>query len=159
LLARPANSPGRDAQIRISTQGISSVGVVGIPRLNASSIVPAINFIESELRCHPIGTTFFDTFTRTATLKPKAIPIGNATSADITVSWRSPSDIISVRKLGIESSNKRVKIARTSGRTWVTLHLTDLRRGKLHFKLFLKQMASVLSGSIKVTTQVATYRT
>ena len=88
---------------------------------------------------------------------------------DVTTSWQKSSDAFRVIRVWVTRGRKivgksvsvtvktkpvKLRVTRTSGSTYQLVHVSNLPRGKLHFKL----RATKLHGATKVITQVSQSR-
>jgi hypothetical protein len=156
----PASPTDLDAQ-RLQVIA-NETGGVYYPNVNTGNIAATVNKIDAALNCQAVVKTFTDTFTKVGQTKSKVVSIGNKTkSTDITLTWASPLDLFSITKISLTTPNgskisvakKRLKIKRTSGKTFLTANIKGLKKGKLHFKLKIKKLGSSAFAGVNLTTQ------
>jgi hypothetical protein len=156
----PASATDTDAT-RLQTIANDTAGHY-YPSVNTGNIAATINEVDAALNCQTVAKTFTDLFTKAGQTKPKVVSIGaNARSYDLTLTWASPLDTFSVSGLSLKTSQgatitiakKHLKIKRTAGKTYLSLHIRGLKKGKLHFKLKNKVLASSTFTGVNLTTQ------
>jgi hypothetical protein len=156
----PASATDFDAT-RLQTIAKDTGGVY-YPSVNNGNIAATVNKIDAALNCQAVAKTFSDTFTKAGQTKSKVVSIGSKTTAtDLTLTWTSPLDLFTVTKISLKTTSgstisiakKRLKIKRTSGRTYLTVNIKGLKRGKLRFKVKAKTIASSSFTGVNLTTQ------
>lgn len=139
----------------------ADTGGVYYPDVDKNNIQATVNKIDAALNCQTVAKTFTDTFTKQGQTKSKIVSVGSSAKAvDLTLTWPSPLDTFTVSGLKLKTSSgstisiakKRLKIKRTAGKTYLNLHITGVKRGKLLFKLKSKVLKSG-TGGVKLTTQ------
>jgi hypothetical protein len=128
-----------------------------------SELQAAMNDVNARLNCQPIPARLTDTFARTGAAKVHTITVkAGVRSILFTLSWGSPLDKFSIGRYRIVRNHKVVGIAKArhlkvrkrSGKTFVTVKLTRVVRGKLRFRLKANKVASNSFTGVKLTTQV-----
>jgi hypothetical protein len=132
------------------------------PNVNTGNIAATVNKVDAALNCQAVVKTFTDTFTKVGQTKSKVVAVGKTTSsADLTLTWASPLDTFSISGISLKTSKgatisiakKRLKIKRTSGKTFLNVNVKGLKPGKLRFKLKIKTLGSSAFGGVTLTTQ------
>ena len=128
-----------------------------------ATLQAAINDIDAYLNCNAVPKRYTDTFVKNGS-KSHTFSVTKATkSVDLALTWSSPTDALDV--IGVTQSTggkasaakkKKVKVKKHKGSTFVNLHITNVKKGKLKFKVRLKQKASL--GAVTATTQATRSR-
>lgn len=123
-----------------------------------ATLQAAINDVDAYLNCNPVPKRYTDTFLKTGS-KAHTFSVTKGTkSVDLALTWSSPTDALDV--VGVTQSTggkasaakkRKVKVKKTKGTTFVNLHITKIKKGKLKFKVKLKKKASLLP--VIATTQ------
>jgi hypothetical protein len=157
----PASATDEDAT-RLQTIANETAGVY-YPSVDTSNIAATVNKVDAALSCQTVAKTFTDAFTKVGQTKSKAVSIkSGAKSVDLTMTWASPLDTFTISGVSLKTANgstisvakKRLKIKRSSGKTFLDLHIRGLKKGKLHFKLKSKTLGSGTFAGVNLTTQV-----
>lgn len=157
----PASATDEDAT-RLQTIANETAGIY-YPSVDTGNIAATVNKVDAALNCQSVAKTFTDIFTKAGQTKSKVISVGsNSKSVDLTMTWASPLDKFSISGLVLKTSNgtkisvakKRLKIKRSSGKTFLDLHIRGVKAGKLHFKLKIKTLGSSTFSGATLTTQV-----
>lgn len=130
--------------------------------VTAATVNATMNQIDAALNCQTIGKTFTDVFLKTKRPKAKSTRIGSRSrSIDLVLSWEDPKDRFTVSAIRLDRRGRtpRLKIKRTAGATFLTVHVSNLRRGTLRFKLIARRLESFGSGAVSLTTQATQNRT
>lgn len=127
-----------------------------------------MNQVDAALNCQSIGNTYTDSFTKQGQVKPHTTKISRSTrSMDLVLSWEDPLNAFTIGSIRLQTKNgtiasvskKRLKIKRTVGKTFLTVHIRGLKRGKLRFKLRAKTLGSFFAPSgVQLTTQATQSR-
>ncbi|MGK2877502.1 MAG: vWA domain-containing protein [Solirubrobacterales bacterium] len=145
----------------------TETGGVYYPNVDSGNVQATVNKVDAALNCQAVVKTFTDTFTKVGQTRSRVVSIGSRTSsADITLSWKSPLDTFSIGSIRLKTSNgativvakKRLKIKRTAGRTFLNANIKGLKRGKLRFKLKVKKLGSGTFSGVNLTTQAVPRR-
>jgi hypothetical protein len=156
----PASATDADAT-RLQTIA-SETGGVYYPSVNTGNIAATVNKVDAALNCQQVAKTFTDVFTKVGQTKSRAVSIGSSTkSTDITLTWASPLDTFSITGISLKTSRgstitiskKKLRIKRTTGKTFLNANIKGLKRGKLHFKLKVKKLGSSTFTGVNLTTQ------
>lgn len=140
----------------------NDTGGVYYPNVTTGNIQATVNKVDARLNCQTVAKTFTDSFTKVGQTKSKKVSIGStAKSIDLTLTWSSPLDSFTVsglklkpkRGATISIAKKRLKIKRSAGTTYLSLHITGIKRGKLLFKLKSKKLGSGQFSGVELTTQ------
>ncbi|MBJ7459159.1 MAG: VWA domain-containing protein [Thermoleophilaceae bacterium] len=156
----PASATNLDAT-RLETIAKETGGTY-YPDVNTGNIAATVNKVDAALNCQQVAKTFTDTFNKVGQTKSKVVAIGsNTPSADLTLTWASPLDQFSISSISLKTASgatisiakKRLKIKRSSGKTFVNANIKGLKRGKLRFKLKVKKLGSNTLAGVNLTTQ------
>ncbi|HWI20976.1 MAG TPA: vWA domain-containing protein [Baekduia sp.] len=124
---------------------------------DASGLQSTINSIDATLGCKSISETFSDQFnTQGQTVKHSVKIKSTVSTADFVISWSNPADKFDITGVTQSSGKasvakkKKVKIKKTVGATFITVRVSNLKKGKLKFKV----KNTTLTAPTVVTTQV-----
>jgi hypothetical protein len=155
----PASATDTDAA-RLQ-QIASDTGGIYYPNVDSGNVNATMNQVDAALNCQSIGKTFTDQFTKVGQAKTKSLPISaSSKSIDLVLTWKSPTDLFTVTNItlkpkqgpSISISKKHLKIKRTAGKTFLNVHVSKLKKGKLKFKLKALQVTDTFTG-VNLTTQ------
>lgn len=133
------------------------------PDVTTANLNATMNEIDAALNCQAIGNTYTDRFTKQGQVKSHSTKLSSSTrSADLVLSWENPVDAFTIGSIRLRTKSgtiasiarKRLKIKRTAGKTFVTVHIRGLKRGRLSFKLRAKTLSSFAPTGVQLTTQV-----
>lgn len=145
----------------------ADTGGVYYPGVDQGNIQATINKVDAAMHCQAVATTFTDNFTKVGQTKAKSVSVTSSSkSIDLTLTWANPLDAFTVGSLKlkvkggptISIAKKRLKVKRVSGKTYLSLHVGGLKRGKLSFKLRAKTLGSGTGAKVNLTTQVVKSR-
>lgn len=128
--------------------------------VTAATVNSTMNEIDAALNCQTIGKTFNDVFLQAKKPKAKSAKISSTSrSIDLVLSWEDPKDSFTISAVRLQRRGRtpRLKIKRTAGATFLTVHVSNLSRGTLRFKLTAKRLESF--GAVTLTTQATQSRT
>lgn len=137
------------------------------PNVTTGNVSATMNEIDAALNCQKISQTFTDTFSSAGQSKTRSTRISSSTrSIDLVMTWTSPLDVFTIGSLKLKTSRgttisvarKRLKITRVAGKTFLNVHVSGLKRGKLRFKLRAKTLASGVGAGVTLTTQATQSR-
>lgn len=128
----------------------------------ADNLTAVVNEIDAIINCRAKPHTFNDRYEKGKKRPGHAVGLTKKTkTVDVVISWSNPAnsfDIASIKVLkgkkvvGTAAASK-LKVTKSSGRTYVTVQVTNIKRGD-RFKYTIK--AKKLSGSkAKVTSQIS----
>lgn len=146
----------------------ADTGGVYFPDVTSANLNATMNQVDAALNCQAIGNTYSDTFSKQGQSKSHTTKISSSTrSADLVLSWASGLDQFTVGSIKLRTSGgttisvakSRLRIKRTSGKTFLTVHIRGLKRGKLKFKLRASKLGSGSLAGVKLTTQATQSRT
>ncbi|MBI4898327.1 MAG: hypothetical protein HY827_08155 [Actinobacteria bacterium] len=161
------NVTADDAIARLK-QIAADTGGVYFPDVTTANLNATMNQVDAALNCQSIGNTYSDTFTKQGQSKTHSTRISSSTrSADLVLSWASGLDQFTIGSIKLRTSNgatisvakSRLRIKRTSGKTFLTVHIRGLKRGKLRFKLRASKLGSGSIAGVVLTTQATQSRT
>ncbi|MFY9488308.1 MAG: hypothetical protein WAP35_06395 [Solirubrobacterales bacterium] len=154
-----------DDQARLQTIAAETGGQY-FPGVTAGTVNSTMNQIDAALNCQAIAKTFTDQFAKIKKPKTKSTKISSKTrSVDLVLSWENPLDAFTISgvKLNKKGKDPKLSIKKTSGTTFLTVHVGKLKKGTLRFKLVATKLGSVFPGSttptVTLTTQATQNRT
>ncbi|MBK5230544.1 MAG: VWA domain-containing protein [Thermoleophilia bacterium] len=138
------------------------------PDVTTANLNSTMNQVDAALNCQSIGNTYTDSFTKQGQSKPHSTSIRRSTrSIDLVLSWGDPLNQFTIGSIRLRTSNgatvsvakRHLRIKRTVGKTFLSVHVSGLKRGKLRFKLRAKTLGSALASSgVQLTTQATQSR-
>jgi hypothetical protein len=136
------------------------------PQLDNSTLQATVNEIDALLNCQSVPMKVQDNLVRPNQSVSHSVQLANTTKAvEITSTWNQATSLVRVYKIWVTRGKhvvgksvsvtvktpvRKLKITRTTGSTYQVIRVTNLPRGKLHFKL----KATKLGGPTKVVTQI-----
>jgi hypothetical protein len=139
----------------------NDTGGVYYPNVDSGNVNSTMNQVDAALNCQAISKTYTDLFKKVGQSKVKSLPIAaSSKSVDLVLSWKNPLDQFTVSNItlkpkkgaSITISKKRLKIKRAAGKTFLSVHISKLKKGKLKFKLKALKVTDVFTG-VNLTTQ------
>lgn len=136
------------------------------PNVTTDNVNSTMNEIDAKLNCQAISQTFTDVFSLAGQSKSHSTRISaRRKSVDLVLSWTSPLDVFTIGSIRLRTSNgtiasisrRHLKIKRVAGKTFLNVHVSGLKRGKLRFKLHAKTLGSG-AGGVTLTTQATQNR-
>lgn len=138
------------------------------PDVTTANLNSTMNEVDSKLSCQQIGNTYTDSFTTQGQSKSHTTKIRRSTrSIDLVLSWGDPLNQFTIGSIRLRTSTgatvsvarRHLRIKRTVGKTFLTAHVSGLKRGKLRFKLRAKTLGSAFASSgVQLTTQATQSR-
>lgn len=137
------------------------------PNVTTDNVNATMNKIDAALNCQAIAATFTDIFSAVGQSKSRATRISARTrSIDLVLSWTSPLDAFTIGSIKLRTSRgtiasisrKHLKIKRSAGKTFLNVHVSGLKRGKLRFKLRATTLGSATGSGVTLTTQATQNR-
>ena len=132
-----------------------------------SEIQAAMGDVNAKINCSTTPVRVTDTFAKTGSVKKHSLTIGSGIhSVTFTLSWVSSLDQFSIDRFRIKRGHKlvgfakarRLKVTKTNGKTFVTVKLSKLVRGKLTYRLKAKKIGSSGFAGVKLITQASRSR-
>jgi hypothetical protein len=139
---------------------------------SSAKLVSVVNSILAQITCQTAPQTFNDTFTKVGQIKSHALNVGRTIhSLDMVISYPTADDQFSLAGISLLVHGKKVaaseakkkhkvkklKVTVTRAETFMRVHVTGLKRGKLKFRLKATKLGLTLDPTNPpgaVTTQV-----
>lgn len=155
----PTYEPDADRLQRIAKE----TGGKYFPDVDNGNIQATVNAIDAALNCQTVAKTFTDNFKKVGQVKSKTVSVGSKSkSIDFTLSWASPLDTFSINGISLRNAKGKkvgnLKITRTVGKTYLNVHVSRIKAGKLKFKLKAKTLGSGAFAGVNLTTQAVPSR-
>jgi hypothetical protein len=139
----------------------SDTGGVYYPNVDSGNIDATMNQVDAALNCQAVNKTFTDQFNKVGQSKAKSLPIAaSSKSVDLVLTWKSPLDQFTISNIVLQPKNgaaisiaKHLKIKRSTGKTFLDVHVSGLKKGKLKFKLKPLKLGSGNTAGVSLTTQ------
>ena len=151
-----------DADATRLQQIANETGGIYYPNVDNGNVNSTMNQVDAALNCQAIGKTFTDLFSKAGQSKPKSLAIAaSSRSVDLVLSWKSPLDQFAISNIvlrtksgaSISIAKRHLKIKRSSGKTYINVHISGLKKGKLKFKLRSQTLGSGSATGVSLTTQ------
>jgi hypothetical protein len=133
----------------------------------AGELQAAVFDINAVIACLSKPVVFNDNFTKLNQTKARAVTIPRGTrSANIALSWTSEADAFTIGAIRVVRNGKTVargakvrklRVTKRVGKTFVTVKVGRLVRGKLKFKLKATRVTNTFTG-VNLTTQLVRSR-
>lgn len=145
----------------------SETGGKYYPNVTTANVSATMNEIDAALNCQAISRTFTDTFLKVGQLKSRSTKISARTrSVDLVLTWADPLNAFTIGSIKLRTSRgtiasisrSRLRITRVAGRTFLNVHVSRLKRGKLIFKLRAKTLGTGTTTGVSLTTQATLSR-
>jgi hypothetical protein len=148
-------SPADPAATRLQAIA-SSTGGLYFPSVDASTLQQTVNTIASRLACQPLVKTFTDTFSTAGQVKRRHLKVPRRTKAvNFTLTWSDPRDRFTLAKVRQAKHGRKPKVRFTAGATYLVVHVTRVRPGRLDFRIkCLAHGSGTAATGVKLTTQV-----
>jgi hypothetical protein len=139
----------------------SDTGGIYYPNIDSGNVNATMNQVDAALNCQSIGKTFTDLFKKAGQAKVKSLPIAaSSKSIDLVLTWKNPLDSFTISNItlkpkkgpSISIAKKHLKIKRSAGKTFLNVHVSKLKKGKLKFKLKALAVTDTFTG-VNLTTQ------
>jgi hypothetical protein len=133
----------------------------------ASELQSAVFDINAVIACLAKPVVFNDTFTKLNQTKTRTVTVPRGTrSANIALSWTSEADAFDISGIRVVRKGKTVargakvrklRVTKRVGKTFVTVKVGRLVRGKLKFRLKATRVTNTFTG-VNLTTQLVRSR-
>jgi hypothetical protein len=158
---------GSSPNAAVLQQIASDTGGIYRPAATPAELQSATFDINAVIACLSKPVVFNDTFTKLGQTKSRSVTIpGGTRSANIALSWTSEADAFDISGIRVVRKGKTVargskvrklKVTKRLGKTFVTVKVGRLVRGKLKFKLKATRVTDTFAG-VNLTTQLVRSR-
>jgi von Willebrand factor type A domain len=132
---------------------------------DASELQAAINVVNTRINCQSPPKQYTDTFTKTGSKRHVLKIPRRVRSVFFALSWANPADAFDIGRFRLYRGNKlvsrsrvrKLRVRRRRGKTFVSVKVSGLRRGKLRFRVRAKRLSSTFGG-VKLITQASRSR-
>jgi von Willebrand factor type A domain len=122
----------------------------------------AMNDVNAKINCLPAPVRVTDTFRKKGSKTHKLAVAKGIRSIQFALSWGSPNDKFTIGRFRLRQGKKlvgiakarKLKVKKRSGKTFVTLKLSGLKRGKLSYRVTAKRVTNTFTG-VKLITQAS----
>lgn len=129
---------------------------------DASELQAAINVVNTRINCQSAPKQYTDTFTRKGTKRHSISITKNTRSVFFALSWANSADkfdvgsfrLIRKGKVVSKSRVRKLKVRKRRGKTFVSVKVSKLKRGKLRFKVRARKLQAGFGG-VKLITQAS----
>ena len=139
----------------------NDTGGVYYANIDPANLQSTVNRVAAQLSCQAITRTYTDVFTQAGQQKKRHVKVKKtAKSINFTLTWASPLDSFTIRKLDqrYHGRHHHPKMHITRGSTYAVVHVTKLQRGKLSFVLKNQKLGSGGYAGVTLTTQAQTVK-
>jgi von Willebrand factor type A domain len=128
-----------------------------------SDLQAAMNDVNAAINCLSKPTRVTDTFLKKGSKTHKLTIKTGVRSAQFALSWVNPNDKFSIghfrlvrnhKVVGIAKA-KRLKVRKRRGKTFETLKISGLRKGRLSYRVSANRLSSGSFGGVKLITQAS----
>jgi von Willebrand factor type A domain len=151
-----------DDEARLKTIA-SETGGIYRKAQDDSDLQAAMNDVNARVNCLSTPKRVTDTFTKKGSKSHKLNVGTGIRSIQFALSWASPNDKFSIgrfrlkrgkRLVGVAKARK-LKVRKRRGKTFVTLKLSGLKRGRLSYRVTANRVASGGFTGVKLITQAS----
>ncbi|MFY9468517.1 MAG: VWA domain-containing protein [Solirubrobacterales bacterium] len=132
------------------------------PNVTTGNVNATMNEIDAALNCQSVAKTFTDKFTKQGQSVRRSSKIGaKSRSVDLLLSWEDPLNQFTIGSLKLDASrgrNPKLKITKQVGKTFLSVRVRGVKRGRLKFKLRAAKLGSLGLGQVTLTTQATQSR-
>ena len=128
-----------------------------------SDLQAAMNDVNAAINCLSKPTRVTDTFLKKGSKTHKLTIKSGVRSVQFALSWVNPNDKFSIghfrlvrnhKVVGIAKA-KRLKVRKRRGKTFETLKISGLRKGRLSYRVSANRLSSGSFGGVKLITQAS----
>ncbi len=129
---------------------------------DASELQAAINVINTRINCRSAPRQFTDTFRKKGSKRHSMNVTKNTHSVFFALSWANAADVFDINgfrlirhgKVVGKARVRKLKVRRRRGKTFVSVKVSKLRKGKLRFRVRARKLSSA-QGGVKLITQAS----
>jgi hypothetical protein len=132
---------------------------------DASELQAAINVINTRVNCRSAPRQYTDTFRKKGSKRHSLNITRNTRSVFFALSWANSADSFDIGSFRLVARGqvvgkarvRKLRVRRRRGKTFVSVKVGKLRRGKLRFRVKAKRLSSTFGG-VKLITQASRSR-
>jgi hypothetical protein len=118
-----------------------------------SDLQAAMNDVNAAINCQSAPVRVSDTFRKKGSKTHKLTVAKGVRSVQFALSWVSASDKFSIGHFRLKGAH-RLKVKKRRGKTFVSLKLSGLSRGKLSYRVTANRVSNTFTG-VKLVTQAS----